>query len=298
MTIPANTDYIGRFAPSPTGLLHIGSLIGAVASYLDAKSHQGKWLLRMEDVDPPREKPGAAQAILQSLDDHGLHWDNDILWQSQRLDAYQQTLNQLLTNKQAFYCTCSRSDLQASNGIYQGQCRGRTQQPSGDHAIRLQVDNSSTGFDDAIQGYFAQHLQTDVGDVVLKRKDGLFAYQLAVVVDDHHQGISHIVRGSDLLDSTPRQIQLQKTLAFPLPPPGYAHTPIITNRQGHKLSKQTFAKPLLAGDACSNLLTALKFLNQLLPPEDLMQQTEDIIHWAISHWSLADIPKTLAMSES
>jgi glutamyl-Q tRNA(Asp) synthetase len=295
MTLPTKTNYIGRFAPSPTGLLHIGSLIGAVASYLDAKSHQGKWLVRMEDLDPPREISGAAHAILQSLDDHGLHWDKEVLWQSRRLEAYQQTLSELVANKQAFYCTCSRNDLKASHGIYQGNCRGHSQIPNSDHTIRLQVDNTNITFNDAIQGHFSQRLETEVGDVVLKRKDGLFAYQLAVVVDDHHQGINHVVRGSDLLDSTPRQIHLQKTLLLPLPE--YAHTPIITDHRGHKLSKQTFAKPLLANNACANLLVALEFLNQPLPPEDLSQRTKDIIHWSVSHWALPDIPKALAITE-
>ena len=232
--------YIGRFAPSPTGLLHIGSLIGALASYLDAKANQGLWLVRMEDLDPPREMSGAASAILQSLEDHGLAWDGEVLWQSQRHDAYRQVIDDLLLANKAFYCTCSRSDLQENKGIYQGRCRGCITPPSAqDFAVRLQVGNKPIAFNDAIQGHFSQQLERDVGDVVLQRKDGFFAYQLAVVVDDAYQGINHVVRGADLLDSTPRQIHLQRILAYVTPQ--YTHFPVITNKHGTKLSKQTFA---------------------------------------------------------
>ena len=290
------TNYTGRFAPSPTGLLHIGSLIGAVASYLDARANNGKWLVRMEDLDPPREMPGAADAILQSLQDHGLHWDGEVLWQSQRLQAYQHTIEQLLANKQAFYCTCSRSDLQGSNGIYPGHCRGTQSPPIGESAIRLQVDNCEISFDDGIQGRFSQQLQREVGDFVLKRKDGLFAYQLAVVVDDANQQINHVVRGSDLLDSTPRQIFLQRQLGITTP--HYTHIPVITNQQGQKLSKQTFAQAIDADNACHNLLAALDFLQQPLPPEECRQTPGDILRWAQQHWSIAAIPNTLAINEN
>ena len=290
------SGYIGRFAPSPTGLLHIGSLIGALASYLDAKANQGQWLVRMEDLDPPREQPGAASAILQSLEDHGLTWDGVVLWQSQRHDAYRQVINDLLAANKAFYCTCSRSDLQGSNGIYQGRCRGCVTPPlDRDFALRLQVDNQVVAFNDAIQGRFSQQLERDVGDVVLQRKDSLFAYQLAVVVDDALQGITHIVRGSDLLDSTPRQIYLQRVLGYATP--AYTHVPVINNKQGHKLSKQTFAAAIENGSASANLCAALAFLKQPLPPEDLCQKVTDIVQWAVGHWSVASIPGVLGIEQ-
>lgn len=281
-----NAIYRGRFAPSPTGQLHIGSLIGALASYLDARANNGQWLLRMEDLDPPREVAGAAQAILTSLQDHGLQWDGDVLWQSQRHDAYQQALNTLLDRGQAFYCTCSRRDITSDQGIYNGHCRGCEQQPSQPFAIRLQVSDTNIEFFDAIQGRFSQQLAQQVGDFVLLRKDKLFAYQLAVVIDDQYQQINHVLRGSDLLDSTPRQIFLQRQLGFPQP--HYAHIPVITNREGQKLSKQTFAKPLNSNDAARNLTAALAFLKQPLPPAKA--NVEQIINWAVAHWSITSIP--------
>ncbi|MDG1773920.1 MAG: tRNA glutamyl-Q(34) synthetase GluQRS [Oceanicoccus sp.] len=289
--------YIGRFAPSPTGLLHIGSLIAALASYLHARASQGQWLVRMEDLDPPREMPGAASAILQSLEDHGLTWDGEVLWQSQRHDAYRQVINDLLLANKAFYCTCSRSDLQGSNGVYQGQCRGCVTPPRDhDFALRLQVEDKAVAFDDEIQGRFSQQLEREVGDVVLQRKDGFFAYQLAVVVDDAYQGVSHVVRGSDLLDSTPRQIYLQQVMAYTTP--DYLHFPVITNEQGDKLSKQTFAAPLDSREACKNLCVALAFLKQALPPEELCQQVNHIVAWAVEHWSVDDIPGVLGLPQS
>lgn len=288
------TQYIGRFAPSPTGLLHKGSLIGAVASYLDAKANNGKWLVRMEDLDPPREITGAADAILESLEQHGLHWDETVMWQNQRHDAYQQTLEQLRNLNKIFYCCCSRSNLKANNGIYPGRCRHQTQTPSSKFATRLIVPDHAIGFNDAIQGDYSQQLKQDIGDFILQRKDGLFAYQLAVVVDDQHQQINHIVRGSDLLASTPRQIWLQQLLGFNTP--HYAHFPVITDQQNQKLSKQTFAAPL--GDQpCRNLLSALTFLGQATPPIDLSQNNHDILTWATANWSLHHVNKTMAITE-
>ena len=288
------TQYIGRFAPSPTGLLHIGSLIGALASYLDAKANQGKWLLRMEDLDPPREVPGAADAILKSLEQHGLCWDDAVLWQSQRHEAYQHVIEQLHSNGHIFYCSCSRSNLKANKGIYPGRCRHQTQPPANQTATRLIVADDPIGFDDAIQGHCSQQLKQEVGDVILQRKDGLFAYQLAVVVDDEFQQVNHIVRGSDLLDSTPRQIWLQQLLGYHTP--AYAHFPVITNDKGQKLSKQTFAKPL-GDNSCANLLSALRFLQQPLPPSEQSQKPQDILHWATTHWALDNIAKTMQITE-
>lgn len=290
------TNYVGRFAPSPTGLLHIGSLIGALASYLDARANGGRWLLRMEDLDPPREVAGAAQCILDALLAHGLQWDGEVLWQSQRHCAYQKALEQLLDQHKAFYCTCSRTDIQSTGGIYSGRCRGCQQRPDKAFAIRLQVPDQLQIFEDAIQGPFSQHLQEDVGDVVLLRKDQLYAYQLAVVVDDAFQGITHIVRGSDLLDSTPRQRFLQQQLAFSTP--HYAHFPVITNQSGQKLSKQTFAPALNSNEACANVRLALKFLRQTLPPADACQSTQALLSWAVEHWSLQSVTPVHSLCES
>jgi glutamyl-Q tRNA(Asp) synthetase len=271
----------------------MGSLIGALASYLDARSHQGQWLVRMEDLDPPREIAGAAQAILDCLQAHGLHWDNDVLWQSQRHQAYQQALNQLLTEDKAFYCSCSRSRLSTHSGIYNGHCRGCLTAPPQSHAIRAQVPDQLVSFDDAIQGRFEQQLEREVGDFVILRKDKLFAYQLAVVVDDAFQGITDIVRGSDLLDSTPRQIYLQQQLG--LATPRYAHFPVIHNAEGQKLSKQTFACAIKPDEAAQNLLYALRFLQQSKPPHH--RHTQDILEHAINHWQPQAIPACMAMVE-
>ncbi|WP_235015413.1 tRNA glutamyl-Q(34) synthetase GluQRS [Oceanicoccus sp. KOV_DT_Chl] len=238
MTKPEPPPYIGRFAPSPTGLLHIGSLIGAVASYVDAKAHQGKWLVRIEDLDPPREITGAADAILHSLEQHGLHWDDSVMWQSQRHQAYQHTIEQLQSSNHIFYCSCSRSNLKANKGIYPGRCRHQQHPPKNAAAIRLVVPDQSIGFDDAIQGYYAQQLKQEVGDFVLQRKDGLFAYQLAVVVDDQQQQISHIVRGSDLLDSTPDKSGCNKY--WGLTPPSMPTFPLSPINRG----KSSANKPL------------------------------------------------------
>jgi glutamyl-Q tRNA(Asp) synthetase len=282
------STYVGRFAPSPTGPLHFGSLLGALASFLDARANHGRWLVRIEDIDPPREVAGATQAILDCLRAHGLHWDDEVMHQSARIDLYRQTCRQLLTAHRAFYCTCSRTDLTGQRGIYSGRCRQCQQQPPTAHAIRLRVDDLTVCFDDAIQGYNEQHLLREVGDYVIFRKEDLPAYQLAVVVDDAAQGVTHIVRGSDLLDSTPRQIFLQRCLQ--LPQPRYAHIPVIANAFGQKLSKQTHANALDNCRAGENLRCALEFLRQPPPPADIPAEPMAILNWAIAHWDSARIP--------
>ena len=288
-----HTPYIGRFAPSPTGLLHLGSLIGALASYLDAKANQGQWLLRMEDLDPPREMAGAAAAILESLQAHGLQWDGEVLWQNQQHDRYLKATQQLLKHQQAFYCSCSRSELSEQSGIHRNTCTPDFTQSC---AVRVKAEDSLISFTDPIQGLFQQQLQQQVGDFIIQRKDKLYAYQLAVVLDDAFQGVTHVVRGSDLLDSTPRQIFLQQRLH--LPTPQYLHIPVITNSAGQKLSKQTFAPALQQTQACHNLLQALFFLNQPLPPQDLHHQCSTILHWAIAHWDSKLIEHHLQIDES
>lgn len=283
-------DYIGRFAPSPTGPLHFGSLIAALASYLDARAHGGRWLLRIEDIDPVREQPGASAAIIEALDRHGLRRDGDILFQSQRFERYRAVLGQLLASGEAFRCRCSRSELAADGGLHRRLCPPPAAGES--FAVRLRVGDAELGFDDTLQGHFRQRLADAVGDFVIWRKEDLPAYQLAVVVDDAEQGVTHVVRGSDLLDNTPRQLLLQRLLGYPQP--RYAHLPVIANRQGQKLSKQTFATALDA-DVMRNLRAALDFLAQPAPPDD-RRNPEALLTWAAAHWNPAAIPRAPSLS--
>lgn len=275
-----SVSYIGRFAPSPTGLLHLGSLYTAVASYLDAKAHNGKWLVRIEDLDPPREQPGASDAIIQQLCDHGLHSDDSIVYQSQRLQHYQSACLQLLAKKQAFFCSCSRKALQDYQGFYPGFCRQCHQAPTTDTAIRLQVTQSIQEFIDASQGLQKNPLPAHLyDDFIIKRKDQLFAYQLAVVIDDIAQDVNHIVRGIDILPSTFRQLALYQTLGHK--PPGYRHLPVISFGQ-QKLSKQNHAPALKSQNARENLCYVLQLLGQRKPKNS--QSVEHILETAIHHW--------------
>lgn len=282
-------DYTGRFAPSPTGPLHFGSLLGALASFLDARAHGGRWLVRIEDIDPPREQAGAADAILRCLRAHGLIWDGDVLYQSRRLAVYRRAVDDLLARHAAFFCTCSRTDLADSGGIYPGRCRRCFREPDSPYAIRLRVDDNDIVFDDGVQGEIRQNLAREVGDFVIFRKERLPAYQLAVVIDDAAQGVTDVVRGCDLLDSTPRQIFLQHRLG--LPTPRYSHIPVIANRAGHKLSKQTYARALDATDAVGNLLAALDFLGQPMPQVEHRQTPALLLQWAAQHWRPGNIPR-------
>lgn len=290
---------IGRFAPSPTGPLHFGSLLAALASYLEAKTQDGLWLVRMEDLDKPREVAGAANHILNTLEKFGLEWDGEVVYQSQRSALYQEALNQFKAKSLIYQCSCSRKEIadsynqkQAQHGIdgliYPGTCRDKssTFKP---YAERIKVKDQNISFNDAIQGRIIQNLATQIGDFVLKRADGLFAYQLAVVVDDHLQGATHIVRGADLLDSTPRQIYLQQVLGYSTPK--YAHIPVASNQAGEKLSKQTMATPIDSNNAPNLLINALDFLGQT-PPRDLSNyKAQEILAWAMQHWTLDKIPK-------
>lgn len=289
---PADTDgYIGRFAPSPTGPLHFGSLVSALASYLDARSRGGQWLVRMEDLDPPREQPGAAEAILASLEKHGLEWDGTVVYQSQRHEAYRATLAELEQAELVYPCNCTRRDLQSMGGVYNGHCRHRKVDRSKAYALRLKLYDlpasapqlpEITRFDDLIQGHQSQKLRFEAGDQIVKRKDGLFAYQLAVVVDDMAQGISHIIRGSDLLEVSARQQFLFQLLGAKAPI--YGHVPVAVNAEGQKLSKQNLAPPLNPSEAGANLWRALAFLNQK-PPAELANATpEELLDWGLRHW--------------
>ncbi|GAA6134164.1 tRNA glutamyl-Q(34) synthetase GluQRS [Oceaniserpentilla sp. 4NH20-0058] len=249
--------YIGRFAPTPTGPLHFGSLVAALASYLDAKSQNGKWLLRIEDLDPPREDPNASTRIPKQLLEHGLQWDGDIQYQSQHSAQYEKALQTLVSSNHTFHCQCSRKQLATNNGLHLGPCLCLTQDNA---AIRLQVPDANYAFTDGVYGHIEQNLHHQVGDPILKRKDGLYAYQLAVVVDDYLSCVNHVVRGVDLLDNTPRQLFLMECLGYPAP--HYLHIPLITNPQGQKLSKQNQATAIDPSNAKDNLLAALQFLNQ------------------------------------
>jgi glutamyl-Q tRNA(Asp) synthetase len=288
--------YIGRFAPSPTGPLHFGSLVAAVASYCDAKSQQGKWLVRMEDLDKPREIPGAASTILQQLEAFGFTWDDQVVYQSQREDLYEAALQSLKQNKLIYPCSCSRKEILDSatasgieGVIYPKTCLLHPPKPDKNLAFRIITTEKILRFTDEIQGHISQNIACDIGDFILKRADGLFAYQLAVVVDDDAQHITHVVRGADLLTSTSRQIYLQQQLN--LPTPHYAHVPLVCNTSGEKLSKQTLAKPIDAKSAVPLLITALGFLGQQ-PPADLAHHTlTNIWDWAIKHWQISSVPK-------
>jgi glutamyl-Q tRNA(Asp) synthetase len=292
-----SASYIGRFAPSPTGPLHSGSLIAALASFLDARSAQGKWLIRIEDTDPPREQTGASTEILRALDAHQLHWDDEVVYQSQRSAIYQAATRSLIEQQQAFYCSCSRLQLK-HHDIYPGTCRQQSQPTTLPASVRILCQNSRIVFEDRIQGRQSQNLSQDIGDFVIFRKDGLPAYQLATAIDDAEQGITHVMRGHDLLDSTPRQIYLQQRLQ--MTSPSYAHIPVLAKKDGQKLSKQNLAAPLIydSPTACSNnLLQALKILQQD-PPNDLQQQcSADILAWAVSHWAPQHIPAIPAIKK-
>jgi glutamyl-Q tRNA(Asp) synthetase len=288
--------YRGRFAPSPTGPLHFGSLVCAVASYLQAKSNNGEWLVRMEDIDPPREPEGAADDILRTLEAYGLFWDREVVYQSRRQEVYEDHLRQLKNQKLIYPCCCSRKQIRAtsmhqSNPVYPETCRGRPLASRSTHSIRLQTKFQQVGFDDGIQGTFAQNIRKEVGDFVLKRADGYYAYQLAVVVDDAEQGISEIVRGSDLLDNTPRQIYLQKLLNFPQP--HYVHVPIAT-QNGDKMSKQTNAPPVTKDSPLATAVQILQFLAQAVPDNWQWANIEELWQWAIPRWEISAVPRTLS----
>lgn len=258
-TDPQSPPYRGRFAPSPTGPLHFGSLVAAFGSWLMARRAGGEWLVRVEDLDPPREIAGATAHQLATLGAFGLLSDGPVLVQGQRGEVYQAALERLLADGAAFECHCSRSDLAAGRGVHRRCVATRTRSSP---AIRMRVhDGALIGFDDAIRGHVEQDVASEVGDFVLRRADGLWAYQLAVVVDDAAQGITDVVRGADLLDSTPRQILLQRALG--LPTPRYAHLPLVTDRQHRKLGKSSAAAPVDAADPLPSLRMAWAALGQL-----------------------------------
>lgn len=290
-----NKPYRGRFAPSPTGPLHFGSLIAAVGSFLDARSRGGEWLVRIEDLDPPREVSGAADDILRILETLGLHWDGEVMYQSQRLEVYQRTLEQLEAGRLVYPCGCSRKDIQqhfktgGKASVYPGTCRNGLPQGRTARSLRLRVADVDIRFSDRVQGDIAEWLPETSGDFIVRRADGLFAYQLAVVVDDAAQGITDVVRGADLLDSTCRQIFLSQSLGYR--PPRYLHLPVAVNQAGEKLSKQTNAPAISTRQSVVSLTAALRFLGQRVPAGLEDCELSDFWEWAVQNWESRRIPK-------
>lgn len=289
--------YRGRFAPSPTGPLHSGSLVAAVGSYLEAKTRGGEWLVRIEDIDTPRVVPGAADEILRTLEAFGMAWDGSVLYQSKRTDAYRAALEQLQASGATYLCACTRREI-ADSGVlgidgpvYPGTCRNGLPQGRDLHTVRatrVRTRDALVTFDDGVQGRITQDVEHAVGDFIVARADGLTAYQLAVVVDDAAQEITDIVRGADLLDSTPRQIWLQQRLK--LAAPHYAHLPVVLNARGEKLSKQTRAAAIDRNKPLPALINALTFLHQTPPAKLHTSSIHELWAWALQNWRLASIP--------
>ena len=287
--------YRGRFAPSPTGPLHFGSLIAAVGSYCEAKSKGGEWLVRIEDLDRARESPGASENILTTLAAFGFKWDRKIVYQSERQHFYQGAFNKLEEQRLIYPCICSRKEIadfvvaREKRNVYPGTCRNGIPANKTPNVWRIRVPQEVINVKDQHRGIYSQNLSQEVGDFVLKRADGSWAYQLAVVVDDAAQGVTHVVRGADLLDSTPRQIYLQRCLGFSTPQ--YLHLPIAVNASGEKLSKQTLAEAVEPTTA--NLVRALEFLNQSHFLNSYSRSLEEVWDWALANWDSRKLPTEL-----
>jgi glutamyl-Q tRNA(Asp) synthetase len=284
------TKYIGRFAPSPTGPVHFGTLVAAVGSYLQAKVNDGKWLVRIEDVDITRRVAGADSEILKTLEHFGFEWDDEVVYQSMRTELYEHALNQLIAISLVYPCLCSRKQLSSNeSSIYPGTCRLRSLPEAEEHALRVRTDDREITFTDLVMGNQQQNMLRDCGDFIIKRRDGLFAYQLAVVVDDAMQGVTQIVRGADLLDSTARQIYLQQLLEYPTPE--YCHLPLATDADGNKISKSEGAARIDKDSRSATLSHALDFLGQK-PPRDLCHaELDETWRWASEHWDIRQVPK-------
>ncbi len=288
------TSYRGRFAPSPTGPLHFGSLVAAVGSYLDARAHAGAWLLRIDDIDTPRSVAGAAETILRTLERFGFAWDGAVVWQSSRVARYRAAFERLRLAKAVFACACSRrevadSALVPTGGLrYPGTCRAGIASGRQARAWRFKVEPGKISFDDALQERYSQDVALTVGDFVVARADNVFAYQLAAVVDDAEANITHVVRGADLLDSTPRQILLQRSLGYAMP--SYLHLPAAVNDAGEKLSKQTLARPLDESRPILALCDTLAFLGQEPPPALCDAALDELWRWAIANWQISKLP--------
>lgn len=291
--------YRGRFAPSPTGALHFGSLLAAVGSYLDAKHNNGAWLVRVEDIDPPREVSGSADDILRALEAFGLHWDGPVVYQSQRNDNYKSALDELERTGLLFGCACTRSEIAAQTkasgtGVYPGTCRDGLPPGRTARALRVRVGDAVIMVEDELQDDLQQDLATEVGDFVVRRADKLVAYQLAVVVDDAAQGITDVVRGADLWSSTPRQCYLQQLLG--LPRPRYLHLPVAVNADDEKLAKQTRARAVAPDAGNRTLIAVLTALQQPLPDNAGDASQDELLQWAVQHWSPATLPHHAALA--
>lgn len=276
-----DSRYTGRFAPSPSGELHFGSLIAALGSYLQARAKNGIWHVRIEDIDPPREVPGAADTILRQLERYGLHWDGDVLWQSQRHEAYREHLAWLHEQGLCYYCTCTRARIHAVGGIYDGHCRD-LRLPAQYAALRIRQTRPVLEFYDQLRGTLVADEPLAREDFIIHRRDGLFAYNLAVVVDDRFQGVSEIVRGADLIEPTVRQISLYQHFGWQAP--DYLHLPLALNAEGNKLSKQNHAPALPEGDPRPEIIRALMFLNQDVEQEWRALSIDDLLKQAVVNW--------------
>lgn len=280
----ATLPYRGRFAPTPSGPLHLGSLVAALASYLDARAHQGEWLVRIEDIDEPRSVAGAAELILEQLHDHGFEWQSEVLWQSQRKARYQQVLSQLEQAQFTYACDCTRKQIKARGVHYRGYCRERNLDHAG-HAIRFRNDGSVQTFNDRLLGSVTVAAAAAQEDFVLRRRDGWLTYQLAVVVDDLDQHITDIVRGADLVDATPWQLLLWRQLSSRQP--RFAHVPLVTDAAGRKLSKQNHAPALRPHQVVEQLQQACQYLQ--LPLHGAATRSE-ILAQATRQWQLRWLP--------
>ncbi|AKS42080.1 tRNA glutamyl-Q(34) synthetase GluQRS [Wenzhouxiangella marina] len=277
---------VGRFAPSPTGDLHFGSLVAALGSYLNIRAQDGQWLVRIENIDPPREVPGAGHTQIETLARHGLVSDRPVVWQIDSTAAHQEAVEALIDAGRAYPCACSRADL-PPDGRYPGTCRNGLPPGRKARSIRLRCEDEEVHFDDLIQGEYHQNPYRETGDFVIRRADGLYAYQLAVVVDDARAGVTEVVRGADLIDSTGRQILVYRALG--LAPPRYAHLPLITDAQGRKLSKSEADDPIHASEPAANLRLALGLLGH--PPPEGLERIDSLLSWAIEHWSIERVPR-------
>lgn len=300
MTVrPPRNPYRGRFAPTPSGPLHLGSLMTALASWLDARAQDGLWLLRIDDLDGPRCVPGADAQILAQLDAHGLHWDESPRHQSAHLDEYRAALDQLRETQRLYACRCTRAELATNSragpdgAVYAGTCRNAGLAET-DHALRLAVDARDLRYDDGVQGELSRAAETELGDFVVRRRDGIFGYHLACAVDEHAQRISDVVRGADLIGSTFAQLCVLRALGWPAP--RYHHLPVITGRDGLKLSKQNHATPIDAGSAGANLWWCLQALHQAPPPALREATPAVLLDWARQHWQRARVPAQTTLS--
>ena len=280
-------NYIGRFAPTPSGPLHLGSIITALASYLDARAKAGKWLLRIDDLDTPRVKPGAIDSIFYTLDALKLHWDDEVLYQSERHNAYYSALEVLHKQGLTYPCTCSRQNTKGK--VYPGTCRNNTFPNQCQHSVRIRTEQEELVLKDLLQDDLAQNLERDIGDFVIRRADGIIAYHLAVVIDDAFQNITHMVRGADLMDSCPRQIYLQDKLR--LKTPHYAHVPLAVYDNGKKMSKRYHADHvLLDRNPGKVIFFCLEFLGQEPPAELIQADLDELIQWGTANWKLLKVP--------